>query len=69
VVHYSSNDLLNWQFQKVPLPAPGPKQWYRKRFWAPEIHQFDGKYYATFNARNPDHGFDDQRQGHQLDGF
>ena len=66
VVLYSSDDLRNWKFQKVLVPAPGPEQWYRKRFWAPEVHQFDGKYYATFNASNPDAGFPGQHIGYAV---
>jgi beta-xylosidase len=66
VVLYSSDDLTNWHFQKVLVPAPAPEVWYRKRFWAPEIHRFDGKYYATFNASNPEYGYPGQHLGYAV---
>jgi xylan 1,4-beta-xylosidase len=46
---WSSNDLLHWDFEKV-IVRPNNKSWYQKRFWAPEIFQFKGKFYVTFNA-------------------
>jgi len=51
---WSSRDLLNWEFEGLlidrrELPEDA---WYRDRFWASEIHQTNGKFYLTFNARN-----------------
>jgi xylan 1,4-beta-xylosidase len=66
VVLYSSADLLQWKFEKVIVPVPGPEAWYRRRFWAPEIHRIGGKYYATFNASNPDHGWAGQHFGYAV---
>ncbi len=63
VVIYSSANLLQWKFEKVIVPAGGPDKWYHRRFWAPEVHKLKGKYYATFNASNPDHGYPGQHTG------
>ena len=51
---YSSDDLLNWRFEYFLLKREdlGEDQWYRDRFWAPEIHKTHGRYYLTFNSRN-----------------
>jgi beta-xylosidase len=68
VVLYSSDDLLSWKFEKVILPAPplGSGKWYQRRFWAPEIHRLDGRYYALFNASNPDAGYPGQHTGYAV---
>jgi xylan 1,4-beta-xylosidase len=66
VVLYGSDDLLNWKFLKVIVPAPGPDKWYHKRFWAPEVHKFDGKYYVTFNCSNPALGYPGQHIGYAV---
>lgn len=51
---YSSNDLLNWNFEKLLIDRSKlePTVWYLDRFWAPEIHRIRGKYYLTFNCSN-----------------
>ena len=51
VVLYSSDDLIHWKFERV-LVRPNPDKWYFQRFWAPEIHRINNKYYLTFNCRN-----------------
>ncbi len=66
VVLYSSEDLLQWKFERVIVPAPGPDRWYRMRFWAPEIHHLKGRYYATFNCSNPALGFPGQHFGYAV---
>jgi len=68
VVLYSSSDLLAWKFDRVLVPAATAEsgKWYRRRFWAPEIHQLGGKYYATFNASNPDAGYPGQHLGYAV---
>ncbi len=63
VVLYSSDNLLQWKFEKVIVPAGAADKWYHRRFWAPEVHKLKGKYYATFNASNPDCGFPGQHTG------
>jgi xylan 1,4-beta-xylosidase len=65
VVLYRSENLTDWTFRKVLVPAPAPDsgKWYQRRFWAPEIHRIKGRYYATFNASNPDQGYPGQHFG------
>jgi xylan 1,4-beta-xylosidase len=57
---YSAKDLLNWKFERLLIDRQSldPHVWYRDRFWAPEIHVFEGKYYLTFNCRNEEFGFE-----------
>jgi xylan 1,4-beta-xylosidase len=68
VVLYSSANLTEWKFEKVILPAPpaGSGKWYQRRYWAPEIHRIDGKFYALFNASNPDAGYPGQHTGYAV---
>lgn len=51
---YSSDDLLNWKFEKLLIDRAklDPSVWYYDRFWAPEIHKIKQKYYLLFNSRN-----------------
>jgi len=51
---WSSKDLLNWKFETFLIERSKlPKDvWYRDRFWAPEIHHKNGKFWLTFNCRN-----------------
>jgi xylan 1,4-beta-xylosidase len=51
---YSSHDLLNWKFEKLLIDRNrlDPSVWYLDRFWAPEIHEIQGKYYLTYNCQN-----------------
>jgi beta-xylosidase len=50
---YRSSDLVNWN---GPIPAFRPLVdfWGKTQFWAPEVHEYRGKYYmfATFKAHN-----------------
>ncbi len=51
---YSSPDLKTWKFdnwlvKSSDLPESSP---YKNRFWAPEIHKFNGKFYLIFTADN-----------------
>jgi xylan 1,4-beta-xylosidase len=47
---WSSDDLLNWKDEGI-IVTPSKDNWYRRRFWAPEIyHHTDGKFYCTFNC-------------------
>ena len=51
---YSSPDLKTWKFENwlvksSDLPVDSP---YKNRFWAPEIHKFNGKFYIIFTADN-----------------
>lgn len=63
---YSSDDLTQWNFEKIVVPRGEPDVWYHRRFWAPEIQKIGGKYYATFNASNPDAGFPGQHIGYAV---
>ena len=51
---YSSDDLLNWKFEKLLIDRSklDTSVWYLDRFWAPEIHKIQGKYYLSFNCVN-----------------
>lgn len=60
VLLHSSEDLLSWTFERVVLPRGDPTKWDQRRFWAPEIHQINGRWYALFNASNPDRGYSGQ---------
>lgn len=51
---FSSRDLKTWVFEKwllksSDLPENCP---YKHRFWAPEIHKINGKFYLVFTADN-----------------
>lgn len=51
---YTSRDLKTWAFAKwlvksSELPENCP---YKNRFWAPEIHKINGKFYLIFTADN-----------------
>ncbi len=51
---YSSRDLKSWKFENwlvksSELPEQCP---YKDRFWAPEIHRINGKFYLIFTADN-----------------
>lgn len=60
---YRSNDLKSWSFIDYIVKRPEETSWYYRRFWAPEVHFINGKYYATFNCSNPDHGYAGQWMG------
>ncbi|MGJ3189713.1 glycoside hydrolase family 43 protein [Paenarthrobacter sp. FR1] len=48
---YRSKDLVTWE---GPSPAfrPSPTFWSREQYWAPEVHEYQGRYFmfATFIA-------------------
>ena len=51
---FSSQDLKtwkpeNWLVKSADLPVNSP---YKHRFWAPEIHKMNGKFYLIFTADN-----------------
>lgn len=66
VVLYRSKDLLTWEFVKYIIERPGAEKWYHKRFWAPEIHKINGKYYALFNCNNDSLGYIGQHTGYAV---
>lgn len=63
---YKSKDLINWEFVKIIVERPDSTQWYYRRFWAPEVHQIKGKYYALFNCSNPSIGMVGQYTGYAV---
>lgn len=54
---YRSDNLNDWTEVGLIVKNPGVGKWYASRFWAPEIHEIDGKFYCTFNCRNERNGF------------
>lgn len=55
---YKSKDLKNWKFVDLLIDAKklDDNVWYKDRFWAPELHEFNGTWYLTFNCQNNDGG-------------
>ncbi|BCM93691.1 xylan 1,3-beta-xylosidase [Abditibacteriota bacterium] len=49
---WKSSNLLDWNFVTMAV-LPNQNGWDRGRFWAPEIHALQGKFYLTYNAMNP----------------
>ncbi len=54
IMLYTSPDLKNWKFEKwlvksSELPESCP---YKHRFWAPEIHKINGKFFLIFTSDN-----------------
>lgn len=66
VVLYKSKNLIEWEFVKYIVERPNADKWYHRRFWAPEIHKIQGKYYVTFNCRNKEKGYDWQHIGYAV---
>jgi beta-xylosidase len=46
---WSSTNLTEWKFMSL-LITPSKDHWYKKRFWAPELFPYKGKWYLTFNC-------------------
>jgi len=66
VALYKSKDLNNWTFVKYIVKRPAADKWYYRRFWAPEIHKINQKYYVTFNCNNDSMGFIGQHIGYAV---
>ena len=51
---YKSNDLENWEFVNwlVKSSELSEKAAYKHRFWAPEIHKINGRFFLIFTADN-----------------
>lgn len=51
---YSSDDLLNWRFERLLLNREDVPEdaWYRDRFWAPEIHKVDPIWFEGNEVRS-----------------
>ncbi len=63
---YKSKNLIEWEFVKYIVEKPDAGKWYYRRFWAPEIHKIQGKYYVTFNCRNEETGYEWQHIGYAV---
>lgn len=63
---YKSYNLKDWEFIKYIVERPDSTKWYYRRFWAPEVHKINGKYYATFNCSNPSAGYKGQHIGYAV---
>ena len=52
-VVYTSNDLIEWS-QPKQVFSPDENFWADREFWAPEVHEYNGKFYmfASFKAEN-----------------
>lgn len=47
---YFSRDLIRWEFRAGAV-VPGPDgSWNRRNFWAPELYEFEGRYYLYYTA-------------------
>ena len=47
----TSPDLVNWQERGYVFPEGKQPEWTVSDYWAPEIHEVDGKYYVIYTAR------------------
>lgn len=47
---YSSDDLVNWNPEGQVYRGNTPDSWASSTFWAPEVHERNGKYYMFFSA-------------------
>ena len=50
---FSSPDLVNWKFEGRVFPKDSRK-WAVKSFWAPEVIQYNNKYYLHYTAARQD---------------
>ncbi|WP_339651401.1 glycoside hydrolase family 43 protein [uncultured Salegentibacter sp.] len=48
---YSSNDLVNWEFEGQVYKGNEEDSWAIGSFWAPEVYKFNNKYYMFFSAQ------------------
>ncbi|MGI6300430.1 MAG: glycoside hydrolase family 43 protein [Verrucomicrobiota bacterium] len=53
---YSSNTLTDWRDEGLILDRTtiDPAAWYQERFWAPEIHRIQDRYFLLVNCRISD---------------
>jgi len=50
-VTYSSDDLVNWNFEGQVYYSTGENAWGVSSFWAPEVYKFGTKYYMFYSAQ------------------
>lgn len=63
---YSSDDLINWKFEKLLIDAFALDStvWYRDRFWAPELRRIGSTWFLTFNCQNNSGSYADPDMKH-----
>jgi len=51
---YSSDNLLDWKMEGMLIERSRLSEtcWYRNMFWAPEIHEKNGRFYLTVTCNN-----------------
>lgn len=47
---YSSNNLVDWNYENQVYHGNTPDSWCISAFWAPEVYKFDNKYYLFYSA-------------------
>jgi len=47
---YSSDNLVDWQYEGQVYSGDQPGSWTVKNYWAPEVYETDGNYYMFFSA-------------------
>lgn len=63
---YSSDNLIDWQYEGQVYSGASPESWTLKNYWAPEVYESDGKYYMFFSAdwkENPTNELENFRIG------
>ncbi len=63
---YSSENLVDWNFEAEVYSGDQPNSWTVKNYWAPEVYEIDSKYYMFFSAdwkENPTNELENFRIG------
>src|SRR5690554_805122 len=63
---YSSENLVDWNFEGEVYSGDQPNSWTVKNYWAPEVYEIDSKYYMFFSAdwkENPTNELENFRIG------
>ncbi len=63
---YSSENLVDWKFEKQVYTGNQPDSWGIGAFWAPEVYKVKDKYYMFFSAQwrdNPDNELENFKIG------
>lgn len=63
---YSSDNLVDWQFEGKVYDGAQPGSWTLKNYWAPEVYEINGQYYMFFSADwrvNPNNELENFRIG------
>ncbi|MBQ9133466.1 MAG: glycoside hydrolase family 43 protein [Clostridia bacterium] len=46
----TSTDLVNWKTQSTPILSLSDLGWAKEKGWAPEVYEYNGKFYFIFSA-------------------